>query len=249
MPEEEGSRGQRFGVRGLWVFVLRRSPWGARRSQKALSISWGRATATRGGGGGGQPYRRCLQQEKQPDKPRCRDVCPAEGSATRPAHRCHLQPPPSPIPTFYHAKDQGCCRPDVWLFFFSFFHVTFSISHGFFFFPRSSKPGFVCFSKARVPIPASVRNLTGNNPCAQKCSSVPRRGNVCLSPLYNHADGTQGHCSLRPASKESFGVRKLQPCGVGGMGEVGVRVVRSVQFGFWEWGASFWKRAARRGQR
>lgn len=155
----------------------------------------------------------------------------------------------APSQPFTMRKTRDAAGPTSGFSFFLFFTLLSLFLMVFFFHALQSRGLFVCFSKARVPIPASVRNLTGNNPCAQKCSSVPRRGNVCLSPLYNHADGTQGHCSLRPASKESFGVRKLQPCGVVGMGEVGVRVVRSVQFGFWEWGASFWKRAARRGQR
>lgn len=171
--------------------------------------------------------------------------------------QCH--PPGTSLPSAAasepHPNLLSCERPGMLparrlAFLFFFFSRYFLYFSWFFFFPRSSKPGFVClFFKSKGSNPSIVRNLTGNNPCAQKCSGVPRRGNVCLSPLYNHADGTQGHCSLRPASKESFGVRKLQPCGVVGMGEVGVRVVRSVQFGFWEWGASFWKRAARRGQR
>lgn len=247
MPEEEGSRGQRFGVRGLWVFVLRRSPWGAGRSQKALSISWGRATATRGVGGG-SPIGDAFSRKNNPTNPdvgmcaRQRAVPPARHIA---AICSHLRAPSQP---FIMRKTRDAAGPTSGFSFFLFFYVTFSISHGFF--STLFKAGVCLFVfKARVPIPASVRNLTGNNPCAQKCSSVPRRGNVCLSPPYNNPDGTQGHCSLRPASKESFGVRKLQPCGVGGMGEVGVGVVRSVQFGFWGWGVSFWKRAARRGQR
>lgn len=43
-----------------------------------------------------------------------------------------------------------------------------------------------------------------------------RRGSVYVFPLYNHTDGTQAHCLLVcPASKDCFGIRNLQPCGVG----------------------------------
>lgn len=73
-----------------------------------------------------------------------------------------------------------------------------------------------------------------------------RRGNIYLSPLYNQTGGTQAHCLLCPASKDCFGIRKLQPCGVwGGMGEVGIGLVKSEQF--WERGVRFLKEGRQEG--
>lgn len=153
MPEEEGSRGQRFGVRGLWVFVLRRSPWGARRSQKALSISWGRATATRGGGGG-SPIGDAFSRKNNPTNPnvgmcaRQRAVPPARHIA---AICSHLRAPSQP---FTMRKTRDAAGPTSGFSFFLFFTLL-SLFLMVFFFPRSSKPGFVClFFKSKGSNPS-----------------------------------------------------------------------------------------------
>lgn len=57
--------------------------------------------------------------------------------------------------------------PTSGLLFFSFFFLPFPKAHVIFFYVLQSWGLFV-FSKPRAPIPASAKNLTGNNPCAQK---------------------------------------------------------------------------------
>lgn len=134
MPEEEGSRGQRFGVRGLWVFVLRRSPWGARRSQKALSISWGRATALSAMPSAGKTTRQTPMSGCVPGRGQCHP--PGTSLPSAAASEPHPNLSPCERPGMLPAR-----RLAFLFFFFSRYFLYFS----WFFFSTLFKAGVCLF--------------------------------------------------------------------------------------------------------
>lgn len=152
--KEEGSRGQRFGSLGLWVFVLRQNPVGNQAKPESCEHLPGASNRNPRGSftwGVCSPIGDASSRRNTPTNPNVGLCVPGRGQCHPPGtslpSAATSEPHPSRTRSFYDVKDKRCCRPDIWLFF-----ITFSSRDVFL---CSSKPGFVClFFKSKSSNPS-----------------------------------------------------------------------------------------------